>query len=457
MKNKIIIVLSLLSTVMLQAQVPTQYLHFNVGGGLNNLSYTMPNGSQTGRIGITMNGAYSYFFTPNWGLQVGLGIQSFGATSKLNYITAASGVDSEGDAFDFRTQYANWQEKQNALFIEIPIAAQYRYIINEKFGLIGSLGAKMALPVYAKYKTFAGQIKTTGYYEQWNLEVSDLPGQGYSTITNSYTDKISLNPAFIGLVDLGGLYHWTEKIDLYVGAYFNYGFNKSVKPDTKLIYQKDGTYNGMFASNQVQNVKPVSLGIKVGVYLQIGKQKPTIKIEIKEPELPVVTKKPEVTKDTVVMVVQKPTTVEIPKVEVKTPEIIDTPKPIQKEVKSPNPFKAAQAIASSIKIRFDENSTQPMSKITNEKFQSLIKYLKSNPRANLQIIGHTSNTGSRRYNMKFGTQRAIEIEKKLILLGAPREQLIPLSKASDEPLVPNTNAKNRAKNCRVEFNLVTKK
>ena len=57
MKNKIIIVLSLLSTVMLQAQVPTQYLHFNVGGGLNNLSYTMPNGSQTGRIGITMNGA----------------------------------------------------------------------------------------------------------------------------------------------------------------------------------------------------------------------------------------------------------------------------------------------------------------------------------------------------------------------------------------------------------------
>jgi len=213
----------------------------------------------------------------------------------------------------------------------------------------------------------------------------------------------------------------------------------------------------MFASNQVQNVKPVSLGLKVGIYLQIGKQKPTIKIEVKEPELPVVTKKPEATKDTVAMVVQKPTTVEIPKVEVETPEIIDTPKPIHKEVKSINSFKAAQAIATSIKIRFDENSTQPMSKINNEKFKSLIEYLKSNPKANLQIIGHTSNTGSRHNNMKLGTQRAIEIEKKLIQLGAPREQLIPLSKASDEPLVPNTNAKNRAKNCRVELNLVTKK
>jgi len=457
MKNKIIIVLSLLASVMIQAQEPTQYLHFSVGGGLNNLSYTVPNGSQTARVGYTINGAYSYFFTPNWGLQAGLGIQSFGSISKLNYFTAAPAVDSEGDAFEFRTQYTNWQEKQNALFLEIPIAAQYRYTINEKFGLIGSLGVKMSLPIYTKYQTFGGQIRTTGYYEQWNVELYDLPKQGYSTITNSFTDKISLNPVFTGLVDFGGLYKLSSNLELYAGAYFNYGFNKAKTPDTKVIYQLDGAYNGMFASNQVQNVKPVSLGLKVGIYLQIGKQKPTIKIEVKEPELPVVTKKPEATKDTVAMVVQKPTTVEIPKVEVKTPEIIDTPKPIHKEVKSINSFKAAQAIATSIKIRFDENSTQPMSKINNEKFKSLIKYLKSNPKANLQIIGHTSNTGSRHNNMKLGTQRAIEIEKKLIQLGAPREQLIPLSKASDEPLVPNTNAKNRAKNCRVELNLVTKK
>jgi len=456
MKNKIIIVLSLLASVMIQAQEPTQYLHFSVGGGLNNLSYTVPNGSQTGRVGYTINGAYSYFFTPNWGLQAGLGIQSFGSISKLNYFTTAPAIDSEGDAFEFRSQYANWQEKQNALFIEIPIAAQYRYTINEKFGLIGSLGAKMALPVYATYNTFGGQIKTTGYYKQWDLEVSDLPEQGFSTITNSFTDKISLNPVFMGLVDFGGLYKLSSNLELYAGAYFNYGFNKAKASDTKAIYELNGVYNGMLASNQVQNVKPVSLGLKVGIYLQIGKQKPTIKIEAKEPVLPVVTKKPEATKDTVVTVVQKPATVETPKTVVETPVVVSTPKPIQKEVKSPNPFKSAQAIASSIKIRFDENSTKSISKINNEKFKSLIEYLKSNPKADLQIIGHTSSTGSRRNNMKLGTERALEIQKKFIWLGAPKGQLITLSKAYDEPLVPNTTKENRAKNCRVELKMITK-
>jgi len=451
MKNKIIIVLSLLASVMLQAQEPTQYLHFNVGAGLNNLSYTVPNGTQTGRAGYTINGAYSYFFTPNWGLQAGLGIQSFGSISKLNYFTSTPAIDSEGDAFEFRSQYANWQEKQNALFIEIPIVAQYRYTINEKFGLIGSLGAKMALPVYATYNTFGGQIKTTGYYKQWDLEVSDLPEQGYNTITNSFTDKISLNPVFMGLIDFGGLYKLSSNLELYAGAYFNYGFNKAKTPDTKAIYELNGAYNGMFASNQVQNVKPVSLGLKVGIYLQIGKQKPTIKIEVNEPVLPVVSDKPETKKDTVATVVNNPAVVETPSIVASEPSArISSPSAIT-DTEPASSFKEVVTIASSIQIKFDENSTQSISKINTESLKPLIEYLKSNPNARLQIIGHTSNTGSRQMNMKLGTQRALEIQKILIRLGASKEQLVTLSKAYDEPLVPNTTDANRALNRRVEL------
>jgi len=457
MKKTIIIGLSLIACIFAQAQEPAQYIHFNIGGGAHNLSYNMPNGTQTGKAGFTLNGAYSYFFTPNWGVQAGLGIQSFGATSKLNYFTAAPDIDSDGDAFEFRTQYTNWEEKQNVLFIEIPLAAQYRYAINDKFGLIGSLGAKMSLPVYSKYKTFAGQIRTTGYYEQWNVELSDLPEEGYQTYTNSFSDKLSLKPAFMGLVDLGGLYRLTHNMELYVGGYLNYGLNSVNKPDTKLILQRDGVYNGIFASNQVTAIKPVSFGLKVGLYFQLGKQKPEIKvIEAVEPVLPVITPEPEQPQDSVLVIEETPVIVDVPKVEEKAPVIVVPPKT---EVKKPKPvdnFKAAQAMASSIKIRFDMNSCQPISKVDNEKLKSLVKYLKANPKANLQIIGHTCDTGTRRNNMKLGTQRAIEIQQRLIKLGAQRAQLVPLSKAYDEPLVPNTTEANRTKNRRVEFRLVKK-
>lgn len=457
MKKTIIIGLSLIACTFAQAQEPAQYIHFNIGGGAHNLSYNMPNGTQAGKAGFTLNGAYSYFFTPNWGVQAGLGIQSFGATSKLNYFTAAPDVDSDGDAFEFRTQYTNWQEKQNALFIEIPVAAQYRYAINEKFGLIGSLGAKMSFPAYAKYKTFAGQIRTTGYYDQWNVELSDLPEEGYSTISNSFTNKISLNPVFMGLVDFGGLYRLSNNLELYAGAYFNYGFNNAKTPETKAIYQRNGVYNGIFASNQVTAVKPVSFGLKVGIYFQLGKQKPEIKvIEAVEPVLPVITPEPEQPQDSVLVIEETPVIVDVPKVEEKAPVIVVPPKTELKKLKPVDNFKAAQAMASSIKIRFDMNSCQPISKVDNEKLKSLVKYLKANPKANLQIIGHTCNTGTKRNNLKVGTQRAIEIQQRLIKLGAPKAQLVTLSKAYDEPLVPNTTEANRAKNRRVEFRLVKK-
>lgn len=58
--------------------------------------------------------------------------------------------------------------------------------------------------------------------------------------------------------------------------------------------------------------------------------------------------------------------------------------------------------------------------------------------------------------MKIRTQRAIEIQQKLIKLGAARTQLTALSKAYDEPLVPNTTEANRAKNRRVELTLLRK-
>lgn len=115
-----------------------------------------------------------------------------------------------------------------------------------------------------------------------------------------------------------------------------------------------------------------------------------------------------------------------------------------------------QDIASAIKIRFNTNSCQQFSKGENEKLKTLVKYLKANRRAYLQIIGHTCNTGSSHNNMKIGTQRAIEIQQKLIKLGAARTQLTALSKAYDEPLVPNTTEANRAKSRRVELTLLRK-
>ena len=270
MKKQIIIGLSLLTFGILQAQKNEQYLHFNVGGGLNNLAYQLSDGVQKGQTGYTINAAYSYFFTPEWGIQTGIGVQSFGALSTTNFLTNETKIDQDGDSYELRTSYGKWQENQNALFFEIPVLAQLKYTLSQKFRLLVSAGFKVGIPISTSYKTTGGMIEATGYYSLWNIELSDLPQYGFSTISTPFQGNYSLKTTRMAVADLGTLYKLSEKADLYIGAYFNYGLTNVLNPDSKLIYQQDGKYNGILASNQTSIVKPISLGLKVGIYWQLG-------------------------------------------------------------------------------------------------------------------------------------------------------------------------------------------
>ena len=455
--KQIIIGLSLLICGMIPAQEAGSYLHFNVGGGLNNLAYKIQDGTQKGQAGFTLNAAYSYFFNPQWGIQTGVGLQSFGSISTYNFLSSSPEVDTDGDSYLFKTKYTNWQEKQQALYVEIPVMAQYRHFFNQKWGLMASAGAKIALPLNAGYKSAGGDITTTGYYPQWNVELNNLPQHGFSTVTD-FKGNLSLKPAVIVIAELGGLYKLSPCMDLYVGGYFNYGLNNTITPDTKTIYQKDGTYNGMFASNQVANVLPVSVGLKVGVYLQIGKKKPVIE---KPVELPA--SQPTVqTVDTLKKEVQKDTTVAV----IQTPKIVETPKdtvkiiPAVKEevIQKVDSFIVVKTLAESISIHFDVNSDIPTG-LENAKIKTISDMLKGNPSIRLYIIGHTCNIGSHAANMKVGMRRAQTMKQKFIEQGVPESQLFTQSKAYDQPLVPNTSEANRIKNRRVElkvFKITTK-
>lgn len=272
MKKLIIIGLCLLILSVLQAQKTEQYLHFNVGGGLNNLSYSLQNGTEKAQLGYTVNAAYSYFFNSNWGLQTGAGVKLYGAKSTLNLLTNENLIDTDNTPFDLRTNYNNWQEKQNALYFEIPLMVQYKRSFDEKYGILASVGAKIGLPLSASYKNAGGMISTTGYYSQWDAELSDLPQHSLLTTTGDYKGNYSLKTAYMAVANLGGLYKLTPKTDMYVGVYLNYGLNNVLNPQSKLIYQFDGKYNGVLSSNQTSNVNPISVGLKVGLYLQVGKQ-----------------------------------------------------------------------------------------------------------------------------------------------------------------------------------------
>jgi hypothetical protein len=171
------------------------------------------------------------------------------------------------------------KEKQQLLFLEVPLGLNYQHGLTEKVRILATLGVKISVPLQPTYKTTGGEIVTTGYYDQWNVELSDLPQYGFNTITEQLKGDVSVKSSYSGFADLGAVYGLSSKVDLYAGGYVNYGLNNVAKSTSKSLYQKDGVYNGVLGCNQTDNAKTVSVGLKFGVIWHFGNKKAAVEKE----------------------------------------------------------------------------------------------------------------------------------------------------------------------------------
>jgi len=118
-----------------------------------------------------------------------------------------------------------------------------------------------------------------------------------------------------------------------------------------------------------------------------------------------------------------------------------------------DPFERAKQIASSMNQWFDFDSFE-ITNSNNNHTKELSDILKANPNMLLVFVGYTCNIGTQVINIKLGMKRVDTVIQKFLDQGVPESQLIGESKGYDEPLVPNDTAENRAKNRRVEINVI---
>ncbi|HZK68364.1 MAG TPA: OmpA family protein [Paludibacter sp.] len=296
MKKQLLIGISLLICGIAHAQDRMQSYYILGGVGAHNLSTSFVNSqnSSKGGAGFQISGGYSYFFNSHWGFQLGLGVQLFNASSTLNFKDSIHNqVDTDGDAYTFYAQYENWKEKQRALLFDIPVSVLYRYKLNQKTGLLFGLGGKISFPINNSYKLNGGDIVTSGYYEAYNITMTDMPQNGFPKIVdavNNYfevnkSNNYNLKPAYQLLVDVGLTRKINNNINYYFGGYLNFGLNDINETSNVNICTPDGysstsnkfkfDYKGIQSSAQVSKVLPISFGVKFGVYFSISKNTST--------------------------------------------------------------------------------------------------------------------------------------------------------------------------------------
>jgi OmpA-OmpF porin, OOP family len=271
MKKYLFLSLLFIGSITVFAQSNKKFIIISGGGGIQSLRYNTEGENSKMGAGGLINASFQYFFRENWGIAVGMGIQTNKSKATVNFTLSQNAVDADGDNCEYRTYFSEWKEKQNAIFLEIPISGIYRYSINRKIDLLGTLGIKIAVPLYAKYKVTSGRLTTTGYYKQWNVELSDMPQHDFSTITEKYNSDVTLKKLLALDMEIGSLYKMNKNMQLYFGIYFNYGLNNSINKSNNPVYQYDGTYNGILNSEITNKVNLLAIGIKVGLRLDADK------------------------------------------------------------------------------------------------------------------------------------------------------------------------------------------
>ena len=96
--------------------------------------------------------------------------------------------------------------------------------------------------------------------------------------------------------------------------------------------------------------------------------------------------------------------------------------------------------------------------VVKSKYLPLLKkaasILRANPGLNVELAGHTDSIGSEEYNMELGRRRAEAVKRILVRYGVSADRLLVQSYGETKPIADNGTAAGRAKNRRVEINVL---
>lgn len=278
-KYILIAVAGLMSCTALNGQSRHEFSVY-AGGGLSSLNYKTTIGDQKDGFGGSFGLGYHYFFTDNIALGTGLELSLYNAKATFNslsdkYITK----DIDGNSFEFRSTVTNYEEKQNSMFVNIPVMLQYQFEGENKFYI--AAGGKIGIPVSGKYKTEGATIKNSGHYTEDDLDHMDQEFLGFGTFTGRDMDEdVDFKVAFMLSLELGMKWKIGETMSLYTGAYLDYGLNdiqKDSRTDNFVAYNtaspKDFKTSSILTSKYsldgatvmtfTDKVSPIAAGIKI--------------------------------------------------------------------------------------------------------------------------------------------------------------------------------------------------
>ena len=251
---------------------------FYLRGAFSKLDYEVLQNKNDMENGFSIGAGYSYYLSKNWSIGTGAELQYLEGSAYLSSVEDAyTTVDSEGEEFEFRYQVGDFWENQYAYFLNVPLKIQYETGDITRF--YAAAGAKVGFVLQSEYDTEGSSLTTSGYYAQYDAELSDPKFAGFGdfgTVNTSRKD-LGLQTNLVLNLETGVKFMLENDQALYMGLFVDYGL-KDIKPEVDqanlIAYNTEDPMNFMNSSlltsvknteatPYVDEVKTLAFGLKI--------------------------------------------------------------------------------------------------------------------------------------------------------------------------------------------------
>lgn len=263
----------------------SNYIGFNVGGGMNTLMYNPADGTWNPKLGFLGELKYMHFFGKHFGMGIGVQFDYSRAGATYDWVENANNALSLVHPANNLTYFPhagfnNWEETQTVMSVNVPIELYWRAPMGERWFFLLGLGAQLDFPMKSSFKADDGSYSVTGYFPATNVEYSNLPAYGFDTYSADESGDVeNLKKMGVSLIaDLGFNYALSNHWGLYFGIYGAYGLTNLIDEasTSPLLNAPDITttpatgvavsdYNGVFNSSQIDELHRLSVGAKIGI------------------------------------------------------------------------------------------------------------------------------------------------------------------------------------------------
>lgn len=251
-----------------------------LGGGLSSLQYSVDFGDRTSQMGGSFSLGYGYNFNQEFSLQTGVELSIYQSKVEMNQFNSIQlGLrDADDHNLSYKSAVSGYEEKQSAMYINIPVMVRYQ--TNGKTKFYGALGPKIGIPISGKYKGSGATFVNKGYFPDFNNTLDAPTHMGFGTFKDKDVDEsLDYKVAIMLSAEAGLKWELSSGKAIYTGIYFDYGLNDIIKDSRDqsfVVYNKTNptefTNNSVLNSSYDNNgklqkftskVAPMAVGIKV--------------------------------------------------------------------------------------------------------------------------------------------------------------------------------------------------